>query len=108
MSIETAVYAALDGATSADLYPKEDATARPLAAVPTTEDTPLYQRYGITGDRLEAMHFPALQWAVPGLIPEGYGLLVAPPKVGKSFMVAGIGLEAARGGRALGGPTPGK
>lgn len=102
MSIDSIVHAALNGATSADIYPEEDAPTRPLAAVPTTEDTPLYQRYGITGDHLEGMHFPALQWAVPGLIPEGYGLLVAAPKVGKSFMVAGIGLAAARGGRALG------
>jgi hypothetical protein len=33
---------------------------------------------------------------------EGFGLLVAPPKAGKSWLVSGIGLAAAAGGIALG------
>jgi hypothetical protein len=51
---------------------------------------------------LDPKAFPALQWHVPGLLPEGFGLLVAPPKAGKSWMVAGVGLACALGGRAFG------
>jgi RecA-family ATPase len=55
------------------------------------------------GAWLDAQEFPPLQYAVPGIIPEGFGLLVAPPKAGKSWLVAGIGLACAVGGhRALG------
>jgi RecA-family ATPase len=54
------------------------------------------------GAWLDAQEFPPLEYAVPGIIPEGFGLLVAPPKAGKSWMVAGIGLACACGGLALG------
>lgn len=66
------------------------------------DQTPLYKQHGVNGTDLEAMTFPPVQWVVPGLIPEGYGLIVAPPKAGKSWMVAGIGLAAAQGGTAFG------
>lgn len=56
----------------------------------------------MSGDWLDAQEFPELQWTVPGLIPEGYGVIVAPPKAGKSWLVANIGLAAAGGGKALG------
>lgn len=52
-------------------------------------------------DRLDVESFPDLHWAVPGLIPEGYGLLVAPPKAGKSWMVLDFAVACAAGGRAL-------
>jgi RecA-family ATPase len=51
---------------------------------------------------LDAQEFPPLSWCVPGIVPEGFGLLVAPPKAGKSWMVAGIGLACAAGGLAFG------
>jgi RecA-family ATPase len=54
------------------------------------------------GSWLDAQYFPPLAWTVPGIIPEGFGLLVAPPKAGKSWLAAGIGLAAAAGGIALG------
>jgi hypothetical protein len=54
------------------------------------------------GAWLDAQQFPALEWTVPGIIPEGFGLLVAPPKAGKSWLAAGIGLASAAGGIALG------
>jgi hypothetical protein len=54
------------------------------------------------GAWLDAQEFPPLEYSVPGIIPEGFGLLVAPPKAGKSWMVAGIGLACACGGLALG------
>lgn len=55
-----------------------------------------------TGPWLDAQQFPPLAWAVPGLIPEGFGLLTGPPKLGKSWFVLGVGLAVACGGRALG------
>jgi hypothetical protein len=54
------------------------------------------------GAWLDAQEFPPLQYAVPGIIPEGFGLLVSPPKAGKSWLVCGIGLACATGGSALG------
>jgi RecA-family ATPase len=54
------------------------------------------------GAWLDAQEFPPLEYAVPGIIPEGFGLLVAPPKAGKSWLVAGVGLACAAGGLALG------
>ncbi|ELR85683.1 MULTISPECIES: AAA family ATPase [Mycobacterium] len=54
------------------------------------------------GEWLDAQRFPPLEYAIPGIIPEGFGLLVSPPKAGKSWMVCGIGLACATGGTALG------
>ncbi|MFD6221254.1 AAA family ATPase [Nocardia asteroides] len=55
-----------------------------------------------SGSWLDAQVFPPLEWIVEGILPEGFGLLVAPPKAGKSWMVAGIGLACASGGLAFG------
>lgn len=54
------------------------------------------------GAWLDTQEFPALEYAVPGIIPEGLGVLVSPPKAGKSWLVCGIGLACAAGGLALG------
>ncbi|MCI1963289.1 MAG: AAA family ATPase [Ancrocorticia sp.] len=54
------------------------------------------------GTWLDAQEFPPLQWAVKGVIPEGMGLVVGPPKLGKSWFVLGIGLAIAEGGCAFG------
>ena len=54
------------------------------------------------GSWLDEQVFPALQWAVPGVIPEGMGLLTGPPKAGKSWAVLGVGLAVADGGCAFG------
>lgn len=51
---------------------------------------------------LDAQDFPPLEFAVPGVVPEGFGLLVAPPKAGKSWFVGNLGLASAAGGLALG------
>lgn len=55
-----------------------------------------------SGAWLDSQDFPPLEYAVPGIIPEGFGLLVAPPKAGKSWLVCGVGLACAVGGLALG------
>lgn len=46
--------------------------------------------------------FPPTQYIVPGVIPEGLTLLVAAPKIGKSWMVLGLGVACANGGYAFG------
>ncbi len=55
-----------------------------------------------TGDWLDAQVFPPLEFAVPGIVPEGFGLLVGPPKAGKSWAALAIALAVASGGHALG------
>lgn len=55
-----------------------------------------------TGAWLDRQVFPPLAWAVQGIVPEGFGLLVGPPKLGKSWFALGLGLSVAAGGRALG------
>lgn len=55
-----------------------------------------------TASDLMGMTFPEPKWAVPGLIAEGLNLLVGAPKLGKSWMVLGIAVAIAGGGRALG------
>lgn len=66
-----------------------------------TKKTESWRDRAMSGVWLDAQEFPELQWTVPGLIPEGYGVIVAPPKAGKSWFVANIGLAAAGGGKAL-------
>ena len=51
---------------------------------------------------LLAKEIPPLRQALPGLLPEGLGLLAAPPKAGKSFLCVQIGAELALGGSLLG------
>lgn len=56
----------------------------------------------VSGAWLDAQEFPPLEWPVEGVLPEGFGLLVSPPKAGKSWMVAGIGLACSTGGYVFG------
>ncbi|PPK98029.1 AAA domain-containing protein [Kineococcus xinjiangensis] len=60
-------------------------------------------------DALMATEFPEPKWAVPGVLCEGVSLLVGAPKVGKSWLSLGLGLDVARGGAAFGriGVQPG-
>lgn len=76
----------------------------PLPSEPEDEqDLPRSLLDGMrNGTWLDAQEFPPLEWTVEGIVPEGFGLLVAPPKAGKSWMVAGVGLACAAGGYALG------
>ena len=54
------------------------------------------------GTWLDSQEFAPLEYAVPGLLPEGVVLLVGPPKAGKSTIIRRIGLESARGGKVFG------
>lgn len=51
---------------------------------------------------LTSQRFPAVEYVVPGIIPEGLTLLTAAPKIGKSWLVLGLGVSAATGGCAFG------
>jgi RecA-family ATPase/5S rRNA maturation endonuclease (ribonuclease M5) len=62
----------------------------------------LLDRLSVTSEWLNKQSFPELEFAVPGLISEGLGLLVAPPKKGKSFLVGNLAIAVAAGGKALG------
>lgn len=65
------------------------------------EGTPLLERIR-DGAWLDQQVFPPIEWVVPGLVAEGFGLVVGPPKLGKSWFVLGLALSAACGGKALG------
>ncbi|WP_144999957.1 AAA family ATPase [Kocuria rhizophila] len=67
---------------------------------PTTAPDPLDG--AMTAATILGNEYPPIEYVVPGLIPEGLTLLVAAPKVGKSWMMLGIALAAASGGVALG------
>ena len=55
----------------------------------------------INGSQLDAKHFDPLVYQVPRLVPEGLGMLVGPPKKGKSFLVLDLALSVADGTKAL-------
>jgi hypothetical protein len=73
----------------------------PGPAEPEPEPSLLSMRC-VNGAWLDAQRFAPLEHAVDRIIPEGLGLIVAPPKKGKSFLVADVGLAVAAGGFALG------
>ncbi|WP_396929176.1 AAA family ATPase [Mycolicibacterium sp.] len=54
------------------------------------------------GAWLDAQVFDPIDYAVPDIIPEGLSILVGPPKVGKSWLVGGVGLGCAAGGLVFG------
>ena len=62
------------------------------------EPSVVLDRLSRNGTWLDEQHFPPLEYAVPGIITEGMGLLVGPPKKGKSWFVGNIGLAVAAGG----------
>ena len=55
-----------------------------------------------TLDALMTEDFPELSWAVGGFIPEGLTLLVAAPKIGKSFLTMCVALALVHDRPALG------
>lgn len=61
-----------------------------------------------TADWLMDQYFPPVRYVVDGVIPEGFCLLVAPPKFGKSWLVLGLGLAVSSGTPALGCIPTGK
>jgi hypothetical protein len=51
---------------------------------------------------LMKLNLPEILWAIPGLLPEGLGILASRPKRGKSWMVLGWCVAVATGGFVLG------
>src|SRR5215218_10782755 len=49
-----------------------------------------------------AKELPPVRWVVPDILPEGVTFLAGKPKMGKSWMVLGLGIAVATGGVALG------
>lgn len=59
------------------------------------------------GAWLDGQDFPPLRYAVPELLPEGFTILIGPPKAGKSWLILGTLLGVAAGGRVLGNISAG-
>lgn len=55
-----------------------------------------------TGEWLHGQTFPPLKYAVDGLLPEGFSLLIGPPKAGKSWLTLDLLLAISSGGVAVG------
>lgn len=56
----------------------------------------------VSAEWLMGQQFSPTQYVVPGLFPQGLTLLVAAPKIGKSWMVLGLAVACADGGHAFG------
>ncbi|MFE2914205.1 AAA family ATPase [Kitasatospora indigofera] len=74
----------------------------PHMAPATTPQAPARPRTTWTAAELMATTFPEPKWAVPGFFAEGVSLLAGPPKVGKSWLSLGLGLDVAAGRPAFG------
>lgn len=55
-----------------------------------------------TGTELLAKDIPPPNWAVEDFIPEGLTIFAGKPKIGKSWLMLGVSLAVALGGKALG------
>lgn len=69
-------------------------------AMPETMQHPLDNVF--TAHTLLTTNYPPVEFVVPGLVPEGLTLLVASPKIGKSWFVLGLAIACVTGGHALG------
>jgi len=67
-----------------------------------SDEAPSYLGTMFNAADLMRSQFPPVEYVIPGLLPEGCTVLVAPPKIGKSWAVLDFGIAAACGGRALG------
>ena len=73
----------------------------------TLEELSASEREGHQPNTLSAadlmeMELPEPCWVVPGILPEGLGILAGNPKLGKSWLALNICLAVACGGAALG------
>ncbi len=72
------------------------------AAPPTQSVAPVERRTRFTVAQLYATEFPEPKYAVADLLPEGQTLLIARPKIGKSWLVLQIAVAVGTGGLVLG------
>lgn len=82
--------------------PGETAIVSPPAGRPSRAAVTAPPMSTFTGSWLDQQTFAPVGWILPGIIPEGQTLLVAPPKAGKSWLVYALALARATGGRVLG------
>ncbi|GAA4846411.1 AAA family ATPase [Kitasatospora terrestris] len=79
-----------------------DPGPEPPQDAPTAPQEPFRPRVVWNAADLMATDFPEPRWAVPGFFAEGVSLLAGPPKVGKSWLSLGLGLDVAAGRPAFG------
>lgn len=65
-------------------------------------DKPSSRLVGDTAANLEHKHFEESRWSVNGLLAEGHTMMVAPPKLGKSYFALNTAIAVSTGGKALG------
>ena len=70
-----------------------------------TQQPPEKRLESISAAELQKMPLPPVQFIINGLLPVGLGLLVSPPKYGKSWMVLDMGLSVTSGAAFLGRST---
>lgn len=75
---------------------------KPVNPISNTGFTGFTRTTGWTAAELMAVEFPPPKWAVDELIPEGLTIFAGRPKIGKSWLVLGLAVAIASGGRALG------
>jgi|GEM_PF-2098716 len=78
-------------------------TGEPYTPTPeSTEPNPHDPLAGaFTATWLMDQEFPPVEYAVPGVLTEGLGIIVSPPKVGKSWWVLGTAIACSTGGLAM-------
>jgi hypothetical protein len=82
--------------------------AKPVGAPPTgVAVVPAWREHAVSTDRLQAMTFDPITFAVPGLIPaEGVTLLCSKPKFGKSWLMLDLAIAATADRYVLGERKP--
>lgn len=86
----------------AERFPDGNTPEQAAALMAELQEQSRRERYKSAKDVCDT-EYPETTWFVEGVISEGYGLIVGPPKAGKSFLVLGIALAVASGRKALGG-----
>lgn len=84
--------------------PSEDwaDTAPPGQSAPTYDNRPEKRFRTFNSVELAEKEFPQLEYVIPGILPVGVSLLVAPPKVGKSWLCLQLAHAFATGGKMFG------
>lgn len=82
-----------------------DPEAAPQQAAPEPETAKPAGAQAWSARELSEMELPPIRHVVEGLLPMGMGVLVAKPKLGKSWMVLDLCLAVAQGEPFLGFPT---
>ena len=77
-------------------------TAPPGQSAPTYDNRPDKRFKTFTSVELAEREFPELEYVIPGILPVGVSLLVAPPKVGKSWLCLQLAHAYATGGKMFG------